>query len=198
MSLKTNFKNIGEYEATIELFENGSKDVMLVICPGGGYHHLSTREASPIAERFFKEGIPCCILRYTVLKHYPTQYNELLETLKYVHELGYKKIYLCGFSAGGHLVSLMGATYKKHLDFEIEGLVLGYPVIQLVGEKIHKGTRFNLLGVDSDCKEAEDLSLTELIDLVLEKSGMKRELEKEKTLEGELRIDNLMEFRSIT
>ncbi len=163
MSLKTNIKNVGEYEATIELFENGSKDVMLVICPGGGYHHLSTREASPIAERFFKEGIPCCILRYTVLKHYPTQYNELLETLKYVHELGYKKIYLCGFSAGGHLVSLMGATYKKYLDFEIEGLVLGYPVIQLVGEKIHKGTRFNLLGVDSDCKEAEDLSVANLV-----------------------------------
>jgi len=47
-------------------------------------------------------------------------------------------------------------------------------------------------------KEAENLSLTELIDKVLEKSGMKAELEKEKTLEGELRIDNLMEFRSIT
>lgn len=47
-------------------------------------------------------------------------------------------------------------------------------------------------------KESESLSLTELIDAVLEKSGMKDELEKEKNLDSELRIDNLMEFRSIT
>ncbi|MBQ7030995.1 MAG: UvrD-helicase domain-containing protein [Bacilli bacterium] len=47
-------------------------------------------------------------------------------------------------------------------------------------------------------KEAENLSLTELIDAVLEKSGMKDELEKEKNLDSALRIDNLMEFRSIT
>jgi len=47
-------------------------------------------------------------------------------------------------------------------------------------------------------KKAESLSLTELIDEVLDKSGMKEELEKEKNLDSELRIDNLMEFRSIT
>lgn len=46
--------------------------------------------------------------------------------------------------------------------------------------------------------EKDNLSLTELIDLVLEKSGMKEELSKEKNLDSELRIDNLMEFRSIT
>lgn len=163
MSLKTNLIYIGEYEATLELFENGKKDEIVVICPGGGYHHLSPREATPVAEKFFSNDIPCCILRYTVLKHYPTQYNELLEAIKHVHSLGYKKIYLCGFSAGGHLASLVGATYKNHLDFEIEGLILGYPVIQLVGENIHKGTRFNLLGAMEDCEEAKDLSIANLV-----------------------------------
>ena len=43
-----------------------------------------------------------------------------------------------------------------------------------------------------------NLSLTELIDVVLEKSGMKKELEEEHTLESELRLENLMEFKSIT
>lgn len=52
--------------------------------------------------------------------------------------------------------------------------------------------------IEALTKEAESLSLTELIDLVLDKSGMKSELEKESTLDNELRIDNLMEFRSIT
>ena len=47
-------------------------------------------------------------------------------------------------------------------------------------------------------KTAENLSLTELIDLILEESGIKRELEREKTLDSELRLDNLMEFKSIT
>ena len=47
-------------------------------------------------------------------------------------------------------------------------------------------------------KEAENLSLTELIDCILDKSGIKKELETENTLESELRLDNLMEFKSIT
>ena len=47
-------------------------------------------------------------------------------------------------------------------------------------------------------KESESLSLTELIDVVLEKSGMKKELEEEENLENELRLENLMEFKSIT
>ena len=52
--------------------------------------------------------------------------------------------------------------------------------------------------IESLTKEAENLSLTELIDKVLDLSGMKSELEKENNLDSELRIDNLMEFRSIT
>ena len=47
-------------------------------------------------------------------------------------------------------------------------------------------------------KEAESISLTELIDAVLEKTGLKQELENENSLDSELRLDNLMEFRSIT
>ena len=47
-------------------------------------------------------------------------------------------------------------------------------------------------------EDAKDLDLTELIDVVLEKSGMKEELEKEHTLEADIRLENLMEFKSIT
>ena len=46
--------------------------------------------------------------------------------------------------------------------------------------------------------DALNLSLTELIDDVLEKSGLKKELENEKSLDSELRLENLMEFKSIT
>lgn len=46
--------------------------------------------------------------------------------------------------------------------------------------------------------KSKDLSLTELIDYILDKSGMLSELENENTLESSLRIENLMEFKSIT
>ena len=44
----------------------------------------------------------------------------------------------------------------------------------------------------------DDLTLTELIDKVLDASGMKAELESEKTLDAEVRLENLEEFKSIT
>lgn len=47
-------------------------------------------------------------------------------------------------------------------------------------------------------KESEHLSLTELVDFVLEKSGMKEELVSEKSLEADIRLENLEEFKSIT
>lgn len=47
-------------------------------------------------------------------------------------------------------------------------------------------------------RDSENMSLTELIDNIIEKSKMKSELESEKNIESELRLDNLMEFKSIT
>ncbi len=47
-------------------------------------------------------------------------------------------------------------------------------------------------------KDSESLSLTELIEDVLDKSLMRHELETDSTLENELRLDNLEEFKSIT
>lgn len=52
-----------------------------------------------------------------------------------------------------------------------------------------------ILGLMEEC---ENLSLTEMVDLVLDKSGLKAELEKEKTLDSEIRLENLEEFKSIT
>ena len=45
---------------------------------------------------------------------------------------------------------------------------------------------------------SKDLTLTELIDKVLSATGLKEELENEKTLESEIRLENLEEFKSIT
>lgn len=47
-------------------------------------------------------------------------------------------------------------------------------------------------------EKSEVLSLTETIDMVLDKSGIKSELESEHTLEVDIRLENLNEFKSIT
>lgn len=47
-------------------------------------------------------------------------------------------------------------------------------------------------------EKSEVLSLTETIDMVLDLSGIKSELESEHTLEADIRLENLNEFKSIT
>ncbi|MDO5569560.1 MAG: 3'-5' exonuclease, partial [bacterium] len=44
----------------------------------------------------------------------------------------------------------------------------------------------------------ETMSLTEIVDMVLNNSGMKEDLKKQKTIEAEIRLENLEEFKSIT
>lgn len=52
--------------------------------------------------------------------------------------------------------------------------------------------------IDDLSKKSEIMSLTELVDCILNDSKMKEELELEKTIESEVRLENLEEFKSIT
>jgi len=47
-------------------------------------------------------------------------------------------------------------------------------------------------------EESKNISLTELIELILEETGIREELENEDTIESNTRLDNLEEFKSIT
>lgn len=66
-------------------------------------------------------------------------------------------------------------------------------------EVITSGKELEFKKIIEKLKEVSaDLTLTELIDKVLDASGMKQELESEGTLEAEVRLENLEEFKSIT
>ena len=52
--------------------------------------------------------------------------------------------------------------------------------------------------INSMIEKAEKLSLTEIIDMVLDESGIKTSLENEHTLEADIRLENLDEFKSIS
>lgn len=47
-------------------------------------------------------------------------------------------------------------------------------------------------------KKQDDVTLTEFIDLVLDKTGMRKSLMDAKTLEADIRLENLEEFKSVT
>ena len=66
-------------------------------------------------------------------------------------------------------------------------------------DAINSGKELEFKNLILDLKEkCENLSLTEMVELVLAKSGIKQELENEKSLDSEIRLENLEEFKSIT
>ena len=66
-------------------------------------------------------------------------------------------------------------------------------------EAISSGKELEFKNIIEKLKSiSEELTLTELIDKVLDSSGMKADLESEQSLEAEVRLENLEEFKSIT
>ncbi len=66
-------------------------------------------------------------------------------------------------------------------------------------ETIDSGKELTFKKIIEDIKsKIDELSLTELIEYILDKSGIRDELKSEKTIESEVRLENLEEFKSIT
>ena len=66
-------------------------------------------------------------------------------------------------------------------------------------DAIEGGKELNFKNLIIEMKEeSESLSLTEMVDLVLDKSGLKQELINEKSLDSDIRLENLEEFKTIT
>lgn len=84
---------------------------------------------------------------------------------------------------------------KSIEDLENKAILMGTSMFEAIDSGKELEFKNIILELQQD---ALNLSLTELIDVVLEKSGLKKELESEKSLDSELRIENLMEFKSIT
>ena len=118
----------------------------VIICPGGGYSATSGREAEPIAMKFLAAGFHCFVLDYAVSPSgWPAACCELSRAISYVREIADEnkidksKVFVCGFSAGGHLAASIGVHYDKEivrkfsgvkgLENKPNGMILCYPVI---------------------------------------------------------------------
>ena len=147
---------------------------MIIICPGGGYNHVSEREGEMIALSFLAMGYHAAVLHYSVAPAtYPTQLLELAKAMCYVRRhmdewhIDEEKIFVQGSSAGGHLAASLGCFWKRSLFHELtggnselvrpNGMILSYPVITS-GEFAHRGS-FQMVLADRYEELVDEMSL---------------------------------------
>ncbi len=145
---------------------------MMLICPGGGYSHLSPREAEPIARAYMAQGYNAAILYYSVtgganIKLYDEKLGvskphfEVAKSICILRDNAYKfninpeQITVIGFSAGGHLAGCASIMWNDEYLVKALGCpvgynkpnaaILAYPVITS-GTKAHRGSFDSLLG----------------------------------------------------
>ena len=148
----------------------GKERPAIVICPGGGYSFTSEREAEPIAMKFCSAGFHCFVLDYSVSPSaWPAAICELSKAIAYVrtiaeeHYIDSKKIFTCGFSAGGHLAASLGVHFNhpdvlkfsgvKEGQNKPVGMILSYPVITAEEGRTHQGTIDNFVAEREEIKE---------------------------------------------
>lgn len=92
----------------------------VIVCPGGGYTHLAyEKEGTRIAEWLNLRGITAFVLTYRLAPryHYPAPILDGYRSVRWVrsHAQQYKidpdHIGMWGFSAGGHLVGIVGTHF---------------------------------------------------------------------------------------
>lgn len=164
---------------TEELEKFMPKRPTMLICPGGAYRYTSDRECEPIALFYMSKGYNCFVLRYTCAPaRFPVQLAEAGKALLMIKEnaeewkVDTDKIFVCGFSAGGHLAASLGVFWDKPFLADILGvesdmlkfssLVLSYPVISQNVERQLGGSVssfMNLLGKGEKFEDEEALQM---------------------------------------
>ncbi len=123
------------------------RPAMLVI-PGGAYAFVcNDREGEPIARRYFSAGFNTFTLTYSIneLSLFPRPLVQASLAMKYIRENAGKlnvdptRVYVVGFSAGGHLAAALSSMWKDESIREAvdmpyginrpDGCVLSYAVV---------------------------------------------------------------------
>jgi acetyl esterase/lipase len=161
-----------------EEFSEGRKRPLVLICPGGAYEMLSTREGEAVALKMNSLGFHAVTLWYSLKPmEFPASLLDLCEAMNCVRSHAEEwnvdpdRIIVAGFSAGGHLAASLGVYWnrellKEYIPYSKEvlkpnALLLSYPVIT-AGEFAHKGSIENVLGCTKKYS-VKDVQLEELV-----------------------------------
>ena len=174
------FIKIGQNDAELRTFatQNYSELCLpprraMLILPGGGYGFCSDREGEPIAKAFNALGFNSFVLYYSLNEKakFPTPLREASEAMVYIkrnaerYHIDPEQVYVCGFSAGGHLAASLGTLWNtedaaipdmKPGENKPRGMVLAYPVITVTGEYRNSYTADNIMGRHVEDGESGD------------------------------------------
>ncbi len=143
------------------------RPAMLVIA-GGAYTFISQRESAPVAVKYVANGYCAFVLNYSVNTAYPVPLVEACMAVAYIRENASKYrvdknlVAAIGFSAGGHLATMLANIYDEKEVFEKLGnktqmakfnaVVLSYPVVTM-GQFAHEISRDIITGNNPDLYE---------------------------------------------
>ncbi len=153
----------------------------MIICPGGGYTHVSPAEGEPAARKFYEKGFNCFVFTYTTnilvaepLLDQPSE--DLARAIRFVRanrdrfEIDPERLCLCGFSAAAHVCASVCDYFGQindenplyhDISCRPDAAILAYPVITS-GKYAHQGSFRALLG--RDIYERTDAEAASLLD----------------------------------
>lgn len=130
------------------------RDAMIVL-PGGAYAFLAERESEPVAKAFLAEGFNVFTLYYSINEKaaFPRPVVDVSLAIAHIranaaeYNIDPDRIFVCGFSAGGHLAGAAGTFWNR--DFAAfpgmkkgenrpRGVILSYPAASLDRDLRHE------------------------------------------------------------
>jgi len=128
----------------------------VIVCPGGGYRIKAEHEGAPVAGMLRETGVSAFVLDYRVSPcPHDAPLGDALRAIRVVRAMGYEKVAILGFSAGGHLACSAATLYTpgnpesddpiEHLSSRPDGLISCYSVVSFTDHP-HVGSRCRLLG----------------------------------------------------
>lgn len=110
----------------------------VIVLPGGGYAMHADHEGEPVARFYQQKGFHAFVLKYRILPEtYPAALEDVQALVRFLRsnakELNVdpQRVFVAGFSAGGHLAALSAVSEDVRDGFSARpnGVILGYPVV---------------------------------------------------------------------
>ena len=149
----------------------------MLVLPGGGYSGCAPHEGEKIALNYLAAGINAFVLNYSTKGNnpdmrYPMPLVDASNAMKHIkdnakrYNIDPEKVFVIGFSAGGHLASTLGTIWHRDEVYAAAqpmeygynkpaGMILSYAVID---PDSHYGSFVNLLGEDPSDEELKYVS----------------------------------------
>lgn len=154
----TQFSPLQAQPSVTEYAVPGSRGAVVVV-PGGGYCMKADHEGAPIAEMLNQAGVSAYVLDYRVKPcHMLAPLADAKRAIRLVRSMGYEKVAILGFSAGGHLTCTAATLYDagdpdaadplERLSSRPDAFIPCYAVVSF-GAFTHRGSRESLLGQEN-------------------------------------------------